>query len=216
MPEAPKIKKGGLWMSNIEKARYPRDAYKVYKVSKSGKVEFFREGGGFGYSLPEDEFRAQFRLPTEFEIEAAKEPTPAYFDMDDCPVYLGFTYGRRWNGWGVPLVEKESFKKYLTQMWDAGDFDHEFSNLHFEGDKLIYHDPESGIHDLPVDEEIELTTFIYKGARYTGFFVDIGWCWNQYDIDDLDAMLLDELKDAIVPDCLEELHTKQQLLCLNN
>jgi hypothetical protein len=188
---------------------YPSGAITVIGwVDNNQYIQYAINGYCQVYRVNVDAFLERYRPVTAEELANAIPPSIAYFSLDAGPMILGFTYGDRWNGWGRPFVEKESFRKWLEASGDA--FDPEYSYMKFDGDNLIYHDPMAAEDDQPVDQVIPLGQLEYEGRTYEVYNVANGWCWNQYDLASIEAVDFsmddDPFHQIFVPEGLEEHH----------
>ncbi len=197
------IEKGSQWIR--KGSCYPEGVVTVIRLSENRNfLQFARIGYCRVYRATTEQFAKQFRPVTPEELAAVRQPELAYFDFDDTPLILGFTYGQRWNGWGVPLLEKESYRAWLEAVNDRQD--PECTYMYFKGDKLFVHDPHV---DEPDDQEIPEELLVYGGQTYRVHDVSNGWCWNQYDMDENPVEIFgDEFPVVFVPKGLEEEHQK--------
>jgi len=200
------------WMPNDPKVGYPKDVVEVVgtdrdKETHELRVKFVYEGYCPVYSAGIDKFKDRFRPLTQTELDSKILPELAYFGFEDGPLILAFTYGDRWNGWGLPVVDKESFRKWLEVTGDmfgvSGD---DYSYFKFEGDNLILHIPaHESDTGQPIDQVMEPAELIYRDKTYQVYAVGNGWCWDQYDA----ATFKFEpkaLPTVCIPAGLEEVH----------
>lgn len=193
-----------------EGAVYPKGAITVIGWADNNRyIQFAKDGYCQVYRLAVDDFHERFRPVTDAERSQPIPPELAYFSFDEGPMILGFTYGDRWNGWGRPFVEKESFRKWIEASGDM--FDPDYSHMKFAGDILIHHDPLAAENDEPIDQVLTPVQLEYQGKTYTVYDVANGWCWNQYDLatsEDVDFSVDDDpFPQVFIPAGLEEQHT---------
>jgi len=197
------------WFPKDEGTVYPKGAITVIGWSDHNRfIHFARDGYCQVYKAEVDDFLARFRRVTDEERATPVPPELAYFCFDDGPMILGFTYGDRWNGWGLPYVEKESFRRWIEASGEM--FDPEYSHFKFDGDTLINHDPMAAEDNQPVDQVVEPTELAFEGKNYVVYHVGNGWCWNQYDLATSAAVDFsvgdDPFPPVFIPDGLEEHH----------
>lgn len=194
------------WVNKYCAAAYPRGGITILEIAEGPRVKYYRDGHCQVYSASVESFHNSYRPATEEELNAEPLPELAYFCFDEGPMILGFSYGTRWNGWGCPLVEKESFRRWLEAMGDV--FSPEDGHMRFEGDKLINHDPYAVEDGRPPDTVMTSSPLIYEDRTYEVYDVSNGWCWNQYDWDDTEARYFNEsvFEQVVIPEGLENAH----------
>jgi len=172
---------GSRWIPT-NNGTYPEGCVQVHQtVTESVKVVTFSfKSGGFLIEWSVDKFLERYREVTEVEKNSTTYKL-ALFGFDDGPEILAFTAGDKWNGWGKPLVEKDSFVAFLKEL-RGGEDNQLFA---FDGNKLMFYpyEPDEG---EPKVEEIDPIEIEYKGATFTVYPVSMGLCWNQDYIRDLD------------------------------
>ncbi len=152
-------------------------------------VSIAASGGGLIAAVKLEEFLERFR-------PAPAETTPyylEYFCFDDCPWVLGFTDGKRWNGWGRPRVEKSCVEAYIKLVPEMFEFTPE-GNVHCTG---CWHDED----EPPVIAKPEIIN--WKGKEITVFDLgDWGLTWNNAPMDTEAGDADDDLSicRAIIPD----------------
>jgi hypothetical protein len=164
------------WLPRVDGAKYPRDGVTVVSfVYEDGLLEFAPLGGGFVRRAPWEQFSTDFRSVTDEDWVASRSHELAVFSLDWGPSIVGFTQGHRWNGWGCPILEKESLTRWieatLTPDPDAA------GALYWEGGKLYHYDEYSGQPRW----EVEPSTLTWEGRELTVYDVSLGWCWNEQD-----------------------------------
>ena len=189
------------WIPKAPGAKYPKDAI-CLSSAIDGKVEISSVGGGMVKSGPIEKFTEHYKLVTQ-EMKDAKQPELAFFGFDDPPYVLGFTYGYRWNGWGEPLLEEESLRKFWAATTGMGD--HEYFRFDDEGVLLHFEYPDGD----PENESYVIEPHIieYEGKEYRTYNVGCGMCWNQTDVDNTAGVYnsdeIEEMRKAITPDGLD-------------
>lgn len=161
-------------------------------VYEDGLLEFAPLGGGFVRRAPWEQFSTDFRPVTDEDL-ASRSHELAVFSLDWGPSIVGFTQGHRWNGWGCPILEKESLTRWieatLTPEPDAA------GALYWEGGKLYHYDEHSGNKPR---WEVEPSTLTWEGRELTVYDVSLGWCWNEQDLQSTQNTIISEgikLKD---------------------
>jgi len=192
-----------------EEAAYPKNVITVIGRARDNQSILFSFDGYCQVRLvAREEFLDRFRSVTDAERAQNIPPALAYFSLDEGPMILGFTYGNRWNGWGLPFVEQESFREWLEASGDTSD--PEYSYMKFDGDNLIHHDPLAAEDGQPVDQVMAPRQLEYEGRTYTVYDVANGWCWNQYDLagsESIDFSVDDDpFPQVFIPEGLEGHH----------
>jgi hypothetical protein len=191
-------------------SKYPKGAVTVVGWEDHKRsIQFAVNGYCEVYKAAVDDFLERFRRVTTQERETEIAPALAYFNLDDTPMILGFTYGDRWNGWGLPFVEKESFRKWLQASDVMGD--PEYAHFKFRGEDLVYHhDPCSIEEGEPLEQILEVKQLEFEGNAYDVYDVSQGWCWNQYDRATTDVNDMVDVDGSFprvfIPKGLEEYH----------
>lgn len=188
---------------------YPSGAITVIgRTDNNQRIQYAINGYCEVYHVTVDAFLDRYRPVTAEELTTPIPPALAYFSFDEGPMILGFTYGDRWNGWGLPFVEQESFRKWLEASGDM--FDPEYSYMKFDGDNLIHHDPLAAEDGQPADQVMAPKQLEYEGRTYTVYDVANGWCWNQYDLassESIDFSVDDDpFPQVFIPEGLEGHH----------
>lgn len=73
------------------------------EMAKPGCKPMHAQGGGFLHQIPDDLFEEDFTAVEGF----AQGLTKGKFSIDESPVFEGFASPARWNGWAMPLFEKD-------------------------------------------------------------------------------------------------------------
>jgi hypothetical protein len=179
------------WLPRGEGAKYPRDGVTVVSC-EDGLLAFAPMGGGFVRRAPWEQFSTDFRSVTDEDQIVSRSHELAVFSLDWGPSIVGFTQGRRWNGWGCPILEKESLASWIkaTLTSDSG----ATATLYWEDGKLYHCDEYC---DAP-RWEIEPSTLMWEGRELTVYDVSIGWCWDEQDLQRIHAR--QGMQDTIIPE----------------
>lgn len=143
----------------------------VEEISRDdGRVSFCPAGGGFVVSMAEEDFARKY---TETTLPAVLSPfrfSGEWLNAD----YPGYTNGKRWNGWAVPLVTKETLVELVAVMEPANAaLGGEGYKFHWDGDVLNIYDPqEDSVYAL---EPRPLATT--EGTKFL-YDISLGWCWE--------------------------------------
>ena len=157
---------------------YPEGAVTIARgvAQEPGFVKFAPMGGGFVYRMPEAEFESTFRKVAKNEINNVQFRA-AEFNIDD--VYEepipGYTTGTLWNGWAMPVFEKEAVMK-LAQVGSDITFDE-------EKDTFIVDMGEDVDDDCRFEEYVGFD-ISFEGELKHVYAIGDGWCWNEIRVED--------------------------------
>lgn len=132
------------------------------EVNVAEKIEIVRENLSF------DEIFFEVARKTRFAIE-------------DGEIYEGFTFNQYWNGWEMPMFEKEIAEKILKELTDSSDswqakYDSETDTFIFKFEDDDCEDIEKGRDILGEDGNIHHVYDIGAGS----------WIWSEVEEDNED------------------------------
>lgn len=160
---------------------YPTGAVMIARVGveqEEGYVKFAPMGGGPVWRMPESDFQEKFRKVSESEINNVQYRA-SKFNIDgayDEPI-PGYTTGRLWNGFAMPVFEEESALMLAEQGPDMT-FDK-------ERDTFVVDMGEE------VDEECRYEEYkgfdiIFEGQVKHVYAIGDGWVWDEIRPEDED------------------------------
>lgn len=136
----------------------------------NGSVTFFPDGGGFLRTMDESDFEQEF---TETSYPSVLYPfkfTGDWLESD----YPGYTNGRRWNGWAMPLVTRETLDALIAIMGPANaEMGDEGYRFRWDGNVMQVYDPQEEA-EFAIHPTVEATT---EGEK-TLYDIALGWCWE--------------------------------------
>lgn len=146
---------------------YPAEAMRV--DSDDGvTLKAYPEGGGFIYLFDKEaQKKLAFRLVTDADKDSPFRQ--ATFTVDDGETtWRGWHFGGRWNGWAMPLFDRETFTAILRSFGDSMKWNYD------EGTDTFTYQTEC-------DEE----PYREKGGKaavpgQTLYGFD-GWCWTEVE-----------------------------------
>lgn len=156
------------WIPKADGAKYPHHAMRLFKA-EGGKVEFAPAGGGMQMSGALSQFLDEFTIVTE-EMKNSGRHDIALFDFDEGAGIVGFSTGQRWNGWGVPYLEVESFTAWIAD---------DPTGLFEVVDGVVSRKLQEG--EEGEDEVLKPFPIDYWGVEYLVVDASCGLVWNQYD-----------------------------------
>ena len=199
--EAATIGPGDLWLAAKQGAVYPQDAVRVVRCS-TDSVDFVRVGYNSIMTGSLDDFLQDFRETTPPEL--ISEYRPALFGFDDGPLVFGYTNGELWNGWGMPRIPVEIFADYVAKEVEC--FGEGASGLTMEdGCAVWFNEDYEDDEDDDGKMRVEATTITVDGKEVKVFNMNMGLCWNVYDLDAVvdypdDTELHEAIRNAVVPE----------------
>lgn len=133
-------------------------------------VSFYPQGGGFQRTMPKASFDEHFELVT------APEPFRKFLFSGDWMEnnLVGYSDGRRWNGWAIPLVTKAVAVQIVGDLnaVSAGCPEDCFT-ARWEGETLMIFDPTEG-EEFAVQPQAVQT----DDGEVLLYDVSLGWCWD--------------------------------------
>jgi len=146
-------------------SKYPRDVLRVDSATRDG-FKAYPTGGGPLYS-----FDRKAAAKYAFRVVTAEEkarPTwyAARFAIDDGPSYPGWTHGRRWNGWAMPIFSRDTMKEILLSI--GGTWDDATDVGHLSEEAAGGGEPEGEFFRGTFDAAIGQMTWGFDG-----------WCWDE-------------------------------------
>lgn len=141
--------------------KQPGSRFALAPKQYPGHVCLYAEGGGYHMAVPIDKFEE------EFEVAPSPQWRSGYFSIQDYWVLKGFTDGRRWNGWEMPLFEKEECD--LIMKYTNCD---EFTHRWVDGQLVLFSEdyPDGRVYP---SIEIEI-----NDKTHTVWPFGDGWCWD--------------------------------------
>lgn len=104
--------------------RVPQDMIEVLGRERD-EVRFFPAGGGREFRMSAFEFDVTHRQVRADELESPCAYA-AVFSIDDLfEGLVGYSFGRRWNGWACPYFPKESCDRIIAAIGKGARFDTE-------------------------------------------------------------------------------------------
>lgn len=129
---------------------------KAPPASPSSLISLAPAGGGFSFSLSQEDFDRDFREATAAELaeyEAAKYSLVA---IDDGPHYACLMSDQRWNGWAIPYFPHDSAIKILQELLET--------------------DIKHGGHVIQIEREGQRLSFVDAGSTLASGDRIFLWC----------------------------------------
>lgn len=134
------------------------------------KIRYFQADHNWNKDKAES-FAKSIGLHTKYEngelfIEAKWKPLDVL--IEEGPVYSGYVrLMNSWNGWEIPVFEKDVAEKIMQEYAD------EFK---WDGENIMFH---SKNYESEPPETIEPFTIQVDGVTKTVYDFSLGWCWQK-------------------------------------
>lgn len=154
------IKRNSEWQDREQ----PAHRVCVDVVGGDDSIEYHAAGGGFVHRRTVEDFLARFR-PADPRPPVLQRGT---FGIDGDGDRVGYTDGRRWNGWEIPGFSREVITSISDELNAEG-----YYTCGWDGDVLVVSCEDADEPDrlVPVVRETEDGTL-------TLYYFD-GWCWSR-------------------------------------
>ncbi|MBK4737923.1 hypothetical protein [Noviherbaspirillum pedocola] len=132
------------------------------RTEADGRINIWPQGGGFSGMLSAEEFAAQFEVAPP---PVMRRGTVTADFLDDGQVFSCYSDGSRWNGWGMPLFDKDTALKVAEAI--PGITFNEATGVfvvQFEGEEPEEHHPQ---------------TIVCDGQPVVVYQIGGGWTWDQ-------------------------------------